>query len=80
MILAIYVIGSMVALIVLTVKLRETRDQLRRVVRERNAYARTIQMPMTASPRTDMAAMPGDGYTLPPADTPASRPGKGPAE
>ncbi len=48
MILAVYVIGSAVALIVLTIRLRDMRDQLRRMTRERNTCVRTIETSLRA--------------------------------
>jgi hypothetical protein len=43
MILALYVIGSAIALIVLAVKLRDTREALRQMIRERNTYAQLVE-------------------------------------
>jgi hypothetical protein len=65
MILAIYVIGSAIALIVLTVRLRDTRDQLGRMRRERNAYARTIGTSLAAPADAELAVTPADGSPLP---------------
>ena len=65
MILAVYVIGSAVALIVLTIRLRDTRDQLRRMRRERDAYARTIETSLSASAAGNLTATPADGSALP---------------
>ncbi len=65
MILAVYVIGSAVALIMLTIRLRETRDQLGRMRRERDAYARTIETTLLAPAAKDLTAAPTDGSALP---------------
>lgn len=65
MILAVYVIGSAVALIVLTIRLRDTRDQLGRMRRERNAYARTIETSLLAPAANDPTAAPADGSAPP---------------
>jgi hypothetical protein len=43
MILALYVIGSAIALIVLTVRLRDTREALRQMIKERNTYAQLVE-------------------------------------
>jgi hypothetical protein len=43
MILALYVIGSAIALIVLAVKLRDTREALRQMIKERNTYAQLAE-------------------------------------
>ena len=43
MILALYVIGSAIALLVLTVKLREAREALRQMIKERNTYAQLVE-------------------------------------
>ncbi len=43
MILALYVIGSAIALIVLTIKLRDTREALRQMIKERNTYAQLVE-------------------------------------
>jgi hypothetical protein len=43
MILALYVIGSAIALIWLAVKLRDTREALRQIIRERNTYAQLVE-------------------------------------
>ena len=74
--IALYVIGSVIAIIVLAVKLRDARDQLSRVAHERDAYARTIEM--IAPQQADLPARPADGYTLPPARTPAGHPDRRP--
>lgn len=70
--IALYVIGSVTAIVVLAVKLRDARDRLSRVAHERDAYARTLQMiaPQRAAP----VAMPAEGYVLPPAGTSAGHP------
>jgi len=65
MILAVYVIGSAVALIVLTIRLRDTRDQLRRMRRERDAYARTIGTSLRAPGAGDLTAAPAGDSALP---------------
>jgi hypothetical protein len=59
MILAIYVIGSAAALIVLTIRLHDTRDQLGRMRRERNAYVRTIETSLLARREADQTAASG---------------------
>jgi hypothetical protein len=56
MILAVYVIGSAVALVVLSIRLRDARDQLGRMRRERNAYARTIETSLLARREADQTA------------------------
>jgi hypothetical protein len=61
MILAVYVIGSAVALIVLTIRLRDTRDQLRRMRRERDAYACFIGTSLPAPAANDPKATPMGG-------------------
>jgi hypothetical protein len=43
MILALYIIGSAIALFVLTIKLRDTREALRQMTRERNTYAQLAE-------------------------------------
>ena len=65
MILAIYVIGSAIALVVLTIRLRDTRDQLGRMRRERNYYARTIETSLLARREADQTAAAADGSVLP---------------
>ena len=65
MILAVYVIGSAIALIVLTIRLRDTRDQLRRMTRERNTCVRTIETALLASPGADLTAVPADDSARP---------------
>lgn len=75
--MALYVIGSAIAIIFLVVRLREARDQLGRVTHERDAYARTIQT--IAPQQAGLPAKPADGYTLPPARTPAGHPDRRPA-
>ena len=72
--MALYVIGSAVAIIFLVVRLREARDQLSQVTHERDAYARTIQT--IAPQQAGLPAKPADGYALPPARTPDRRPGR----
>jgi hypothetical protein len=57
MIVAVYVIGSAVALIVLTIRLHDTRDQLRRIRRERNTYARTTGTSLLVLPDADWTAV-----------------------
>jgi hypothetical protein len=61
MILAVYVIGSAVALIVLTIRLRDTRNQLRRMRRERDAYARAVGTSLSAPAAGDPTATPMGG-------------------
>jgi hypothetical protein len=65
MILAVYVIGSAIALIVLTIRLHDTRDQLCRIRRERDTYARTIETSLPAPPRADLTVTPAGGSALP---------------
>ncbi len=43
MILSLYVIGSAIALIVLSMKLRDTREALRKMIKERNTYAQLAE-------------------------------------
>jgi hypothetical protein len=74
--MALYVIGSAIAIIFLAVRLREARDQLSQVTHERDAYARTIQ---AIAPQAGLPAGPADGYALPPARTPAGHPDRRPA-
>jgi hypothetical protein len=64
MILAVYVIGSAVALIVLTIRLRDTRDQLRQMTRERNTCVRTIETSLLALAAEDPRTAPADGSAL----------------
>jgi len=63
MILAVYVIGSAVALVVLTIRLRDARDQLGRMRRERNTYSRTIETALLARREADQTT--ADGPALP---------------
>jgi hypothetical protein len=65
MILAVYVIGSAIALIVLTIRLRDTRDQLRRMKRERNTLLSTIETALPATAAKGPTATPADGSALP---------------
>jgi hypothetical protein len=65
MILAVYVIGSAIALIVLTIRLRDTRDQLRRMRRARDASARTIEPSLLTPSAADPRVRPADGPVLP---------------
>ena len=65
MILAIYVIGSAIALVVLTIQLRDTRDQLGRMRRERNTYARTIETSLLARREADQTAASGSALPDP---------------
>ncbi len=65
MILAVYVIGSAIALIVLTIRLRDTRDQLRRMRRERNTLLGTIEAALRAPAAKDPTATPANGSALP---------------
>ena len=60
MILAVYVIGSAIALIVLTIRLRDTRDQLARIKRERNTLLGTIETALRPAAGGDLAAAPPD--------------------
>jgi hypothetical protein len=59
MILAVYVIGSAVTLLVLTIRLRDTRDQLRRVRRERNTLLGTIETVLHAPAADDLTSADG---------------------
>jgi hypothetical protein len=61
MILAVYVIGSAIALIVLTIRLRDARDQLGRMRRERNILLGTIETALRAPAADDLAAAPAGG-------------------
>ncbi len=71
MILAVYVIGSLVAIVVLTARLGETRDELARVRRERDAfYAKAIRVAVHTRPPAD-AAMPVEEYGPPGLAAPA---------
>ena len=65
MILAVYVIGSAIALIVLTIRLRDARNQLGRMRRERNTLLSTIETALRAPAPDDPAATPADGSALP---------------
>jgi hypothetical protein len=65
MILAVYVIGPAIALIVLTIRLRDTRDQLGRMRRERNTYARTIEAALPAPATKDLTVTSADGSARP---------------
>ena len=65
MILAVYVIGSAIALIVLTVRLRDARDQLRRTSRERDTYAATLETSLLAPPAAGPTTPTADGPVLP---------------
>ena len=76
--IALYVIGSAIAIIVLAVRLRKVRDQLCQVTYERDAYARTIEM--IAPQRADPVSVPAEGYVLPPARTAAGHPDRRPAQ
>jgi hypothetical protein len=64
MILAMYVIGSAIVLIVLTIRLRDTRDQLRRMRRERNTLLGTIETSLPAHAAEDPTTT-TDGSALP---------------
>lgn len=44
MIIGIYIIGSLIALLYLTTRLRETRFELYQVRGQRDAYARALQL------------------------------------
>jgi len=61
MILAVHVIGSAIALIVLTIRLRDTRDQMARMRRERNTLLDTIETALRPAAVDDLAAAPPDG-------------------
>jgi len=65
MILAVYVIGSAIALIMLTIRLRDARDQLGRMRRERNTLLGTIETALRAPAPDDPTARPADGSALP---------------
>jgi hypothetical protein len=81
MILALYIIGSAFAILVLARKLRDARHQLRRTVWERDAYAAAIQASRPAPPapaRADLTAI--DGRVLPPAAPTASTPRRWPGK
>jgi hypothetical protein len=54
MIITVYVIGSAVALIALAVRLREAREELLRLRRERDAYVRAIEVSPLAAAVVDM--------------------------
>jgi hypothetical protein len=69
MILALYIIGSAFAILVLAHKLRDARQQLQRAAWERDAYAAAVQAPQPASAYADRTAI--DGRALP-AGTPLS--------
>jgi len=72
--MALYVIGSAIAIIFLAVRLREARDQLSQVTHECDAYARTIQA--IAPQQACLPAKPAEGYALPPAGHPDRRPAR----
>jgi hypothetical protein len=61
MILAVYVIGSAIELIVLAIRLRDTRDQLRRMRRERETSARTLETSLLTPSAADPRVTPADG-------------------
>ena len=65
MILAVYVIGSAIALIVQAIRLRDARDRLARMRRERNTLLSTIEIALPAPAPGDPAATPPDGSALP---------------
>jgi hypothetical protein len=68
MILALYIIGSAFAILVLAHKLRDARQQLQRAVWERNAYAAAIQASPSAAlvpSEPDLATAPLNGRVLP---------------
>jgi hypothetical protein len=70
MIVALYIIGSAFAILVLAGKLRDARRQLQRVTWQRDAYAAAIQGSPPAPPppaRSDPATTPLNGRVLPPA-------------
>jgi hypothetical protein len=70
MILALYIIGSAFAILVLAHKLRSARHDLKRVTWERDAFAATIQAPRPAPSYADLAAAAADRRVLPSAMTP----------
>ena len=43
MILPLYFIGSAIALVVLAIKLRDTREALRQMIKERSTYAQIVE-------------------------------------
>ncbi len=70
MTLALYIIGSAFAILVLAHKLRDARHHLKRAVWEHDAYAAAIQAsrPAPSHPaRADLATAPPNGRVLPPA-------------
>jgi hypothetical protein len=72
MMLALYIIGSAFAILVLAHKLRDTRHQLNRAAWERDAYAAAIQASRSAPPAPEWADVPAPtvtGRALPPAGT-----------
>jgi hypothetical protein len=80
MILALYIIGSAFAILVLAHKLRDARHGLKRAVRERDAYAAAIQAPRPAPSYADRAAAPADSRALPPAGAPLAYSDRRPGE
>jgi hypothetical protein len=86
MMVALYIIGSAFALLVLAGKLREARQEVHRTRRElaqvtwqRDAYARTAQAPVPAPGYASLAAGPADGRALPSAGT-GGYPGRRPEQ
>jgi hypothetical protein len=69
MTIALYIIGSTFALLVVAHKLREVRRELKRVTWQRDSYARWIQ-----------ESSPGDDYVLPSAVVKAGYPDGRPEE
>jgi hypothetical protein len=61
MIIAVYVISSAAGLIALAVRLRETGEELNRVRRECDTYARVIQGSPLATAAWERKALPVDG-------------------
>ena len=54
MIIAIYIIGSAIALLFLTTRLRETRFELHQVTGQRDAYARALELAGHAVPGSEV--------------------------
>jgi hypothetical protein len=83
MILALYIIGSAFAILVLAHKLRDARQQLQRAAWERNAYAAAIQASpsaVLAPSEPDLATAPLNGRVLPPAGATVSHSDRRPGE
>jgi hypothetical protein len=66
MTVAVYIIGSAITIVVLTVRLHETRHQLRQVTLERDARCHAVDWWLHLVPPGNPAAMPtGDGQGHP---------------